>query len=160
MEYPPHKLNDLLSYNPETGDLTWKRRSVRSFKKPSAAISWNGQWVGKTAFRCVNPRGQRCGGIAGKTYLAHRVVWAIVHGVWAKHPFSFANGDASDLRLANIVPHPEDTYMSKSVRYGYLVRYHKGKDRWVAQYRHDGRVLSAGSHKTREEAIEAAMKAR
>lgn len=46
--------------------------------------------------------GYKCGRIDRKTYLAHRVIWMLVHGEWPEHEIDHINGDKTDNRLVNL----------------------------------------------------------
>lgn len=92
------RLNNILSYDPETGNLYWKFREDR--KK-----NWNTTYANKIA-GCVylNNMGARYVSIRidNKIYLAHRVIWKMVNG---KDPdcIDHLNGDGTDNRISNIV---------------------------------------------------------
>lgn len=77
----------LLRYNPETGELFWKRRPVEMFadgpkqSQLQNANAWNGRYAGKLAF--TSPKsGYRIGSILTVAILAHRVIWLIMTGSW------------------------------------------------------------------------------
>jgi hypothetical protein len=150
-------LNNILSYDPETGELHWRRREDRS-------KAWNTRYSEKAAgCRYVNSTGARYVSINidGRVYLAHRIIWKIVNGA---DPIAIdhINGDGQDNRLHNI----RSTSLSNNQRNkrrhrnnksGYCgVFYDRSKDRWSAYIRNNGR--GAVRFKTKEEAILARKK--
>jgi hypothetical protein len=88
----PEVLREYLRYDANTGRLFW---NVRKNKQ------WNTRFANKEAFTRVNVNGYRCGKIAGTNQLAHRVIWAMVNGVWPLQ-IDHANGQRTDNRLQNL----------------------------------------------------------
>lgn len=98
----PETLRKLLSYDPDTGLLTWKRRPIEMFATDRAGKIWNTRFCGKPAFKTDHNAGYRQGKISDKAYLAHRVAYAIHHGAWPASQIDHINGDRSDNRIANL----------------------------------------------------------
>ena len=100
-------LRDLLSYDPDTGNFRWKRRTpdmfsagVRTAKQK--CVMWNNRHAGKDAFTSVDGRGRLQGRIWAATYRAHRVAWALHYGEWPLMEIDHINGDHTDNRIANL----------------------------------------------------------
>jgi len=103
----PETLKKILSYNPNTGVLTWKPRDSSFFKarKESSEYSakkWNACWAGKPALASKNNQGYKIGAIFHKRYRAHRVIWAMVFGEWPSGEIDHINGNPSDNRIKNL----------------------------------------------------------
>ena len=101
-------LRQVLSYNPETGVLTWKRRSDASFlprdgRTPShIANAWNAAFCGREAFTSAAKNRYLRGAVNGITLYAHRVAWAIYYGEWPEFDIDHINGIRGDNRIANL----------------------------------------------------------
>ena len=83
------KMNELLSYNPDTGIFTWKVRVGQ--RVAAGAIAGTLLDHGYIAIR-VNGRG----------YRAHRLAWQAVHGEWPEQEIDHINGIRSDNRICNL----------------------------------------------------------
>lgn len=84
------RLKELMYYNPETGELTWLRKSHKnsSIKPGDPVGSVNGQ-------NYLQSR------VDGKWYRVHRLCWFWVHGEWPDI-IDHVNGNRQDNRLENL----------------------------------------------------------
>ena len=158
-EMDPSLLRQLLTYEPETGKLYWCERPRGMFKSDRSCRSWNTRFAGNEAFT-AKLTGYHQGAVLGGRFLAHRVIWAMVHGEWPNE-IDHINGDRADNRLVNLrsVSHSENgrnqrpptTNTSGVVG----VRRHGGAGVWRACIRVSGRNKHLGSFKSMEDAIRA-----
>lgn len=84
------RLREVLHYDPETGVFTWKETLSRRAPAGSRA----------GAHRAL--KGYTPLGVLGVRYLAHRLAWFYVHGVWPPEDLDHINRDRSDNRIANL----------------------------------------------------------
>ena len=102
----PDLLRSLLICDPEMGDLFWKSRPIEMFSGGyfSAAANckkWNTRFAEKRAFTTMGDDGYLHGRILYDRYLAHRVIWVIVHGQWPDE-IDHINGIRDDNRILNL----------------------------------------------------------
>lgn len=90
----PYDLVKIFEYDHDTGSLTWLPRDGQTM--------FNGKYANRPALDCPHADGYRHGKIGGTVVLAHRVIWALVHGEWPATDIDHINGDRSDNRLSNL----------------------------------------------------------
>ena len=161
----PDTFRRLLRYEPETGKLYWRSRTIDLCTSENAMKGFNTQFAGKEAFTADNGEGYRCSCIRGRQFKAHRVIWAIVHGKWPKDQIDHINGDRSDNRLCNLreVTNAQNQWNRKPSA-GCISR-HKGvtfirrTKRWQARIVVNGKRQSLGVFPTESAARDAYSKA-
>lgn len=161
----PAELRSLLRYEPETGKLYWLPRLPSDFEdgKYSAETickRWNKRYAGQEAFTARHALGYHVGTIHSKQYLAHRVIWALVHGEWPPHEIDHIDGDPSNNKLVNLrsVTHGENHRNQKRPcrnSTGYMGVSHWLNGSYVARIGVDYKLLHLGYFKTAEEAYAA-----
>lgn len=82
-------LRSILSYDPQTGLFTWIKQ-----------VGTQGI-IGRVAGSSIT-KGYRSIKIAGVRYMAHRLAWLYVHGIWPADQIDHINGCTSDNRMANL----------------------------------------------------------
>jgi hypothetical protein len=82
-------LNEVLSYNPETGVLKWKK--TLSMRAQSGSIAGSKMSIGYIQI-----------GINGIDYYAHRIAWFMTHGKWPENQIDHINLKRDDNRIKNL----------------------------------------------------------
>jgi hypothetical protein len=85
----PDQIRTLLDLNVETGELRWTSAAAqgRLTQRIAGSKAGNGYWQIKTGKVC---------------YLAHRIVWAIVHGEWSEKDIDHIDGNRANNALSNL----------------------------------------------------------
>lgn len=95
---PVEELRKLLSYDPETGVLTWRYRE-------HARTEWNNRYAGTVA-GTIHVKGQIQVRITvdGRPsyYNAHRIAWAIMTGEWPPHIVDHRNNNPAKNEWSNL----------------------------------------------------------
>lgn len=162
----PEELRKILEYNPATGKLFWRERSVEFFNdgKQSAqhnCAAWNGRFANKEAFTADHNEGYRQGRIFSRVYLAHRVIWAMVYGEWPEEQIDHINGVRDDNRIENLraVTNQENgknKKLSKNNTSGVIgVYWYKPTRKWRAEIKINNRRVHLGLFTKKDDAIAA-----
>ena len=91
----PEYLRKRLRYCPETGKLFWRDNH-------EAPRNWNTKHANTEAFTTFHPGGYRAGRINNRSFLAHRVIWAIVNGEWPKFEIDHIDHIRHNNRIDNL----------------------------------------------------------
>lgn len=156
-------VSQLLSYDPETGVLTWKERPREMFTSERIFLSWNAKNAHKKA------------GTLNKGYVilalwctgkplhlsAHRVAWLLHTGSWPELHLDHINGDRQDNRIENLrqvtpAENSRNMHMHSRNTSGHSGVYTDKKcvnRPWLATIQVDGKPHYLGSYVTKEEAI-------
>lgn len=155
-------LRSILSYNADTGVLTWKSRPGASTSDRCFNAQFAGKPVGSRSKRhlmaCVkSPEHGK------QRYLAHRVIWKIVTGDEPPPLLDHRNGDGTDNRWVNLRAATDsqnlcNTPLSGRNTSGFKgVTYNKQIGRWVGAVVKDYESHFAGCFDTAEQANAAVM---
>ena len=158
----PKLLRKLLRYDPETGKLYWKERSLAHFRNSRDQKIWNTRFAGSEALYS-DIYGYRQGRILGRSYRAHRVIWAIAYGKWPDGEIDHVNGDRSDNRISNlrsVTRSANSKNLKRPVNNtsGFIGVSRSGK-KWRAHIKVTGRYVHIGTFDTKELAVKARSEA-
>ena len=157
----PEILRKLLRYEPDTGKLFWQERERDMFNSNRAQSSWNKRFSEKQAFNILTNLGYLGGHLLGKTYKAHRVIWAIEMGKWPPQEIDHIDGDKTNnkmcnLRLANRSQNNANTVSRKNSSSKYLgVHFVNRNKKWCAAIRKDRKTNFSGYFECEIEAAKA-----
>jgi hypothetical protein len=141
-------LNSILSYDKESGVLSWKNRT---FDSPFANF-WNKRYAGKPV-TTISSAGYLFVGINKSKYLAHRVIWKMTTGQDALI-VDHINRNRLDNRLCNLREASTSLSMHNKNHNG--CRLPQGvqpnKSRFMARISNKGKSFYLGTYATPEEA--------
>lgn len=158
------RLRRLLTCDPNTGQLFWRERPAWMFRdtegrtKTSACRMWNGRYAGKEAFTAVNAAGYRVGGLDGRNWLAHRIIWAMSVGSDPEIEIDHINGVPDDnrvenLRLARRVDNARNVRVGARNTSGFKgVSWNRSCMKWSAHIRAGGKSKYLGLFESAEDA--------
>lgn len=137
------RLKELVLYDPTTGVFT--RRVSRGPAK-AGTVATHPHNEGYLRFK-----------IDGTNYLAHRLAWLYMHGVWPQATIDHKNGSRADNRWANLreatLSENAQNKTTPSGQNPYLgVTWHAGGAKWKAAIKHKGRDVYLGVYASAEEA--------
>ena len=140
-------LQDLLSYDPDTGAFVWKVNLSRVAK------------VGSLAATKPGSAGYARIGINGARYLAHRLAWLYVHGFWPIEDVDHINRNRMDncisnLRLASRSQNLQNTVLRSATTSGHKgVYWNRRARKWQAHIKANGAYHYLGVHKNLMDAV-------
>lgn len=156
----------LMECDASRGILTWKPRAPDQFKggedcptKPW--VTWNSRYAGTAALNAVDGSGYLHGQVKGQRVVAHRVIWAMAHGVWPTNDIDHIDGNKQNNAVGNLrdvtrAENLRNTPRRKDNSSGITgVRLHKASGRWTAEIQKDGVREHLGYFDTIEEAAAA-----
>jgi hypothetical protein len=96
-EIPLDQLKSVLRYEPWTGLLFWLPRPIRA----STDKTWNERFADQVA-GSTRSDGYIIVTIFNKSFLAHRLCWALHYGEWPQQLIEQRDGDRANNRIANL----------------------------------------------------------
>lgn len=147
MSLTRERLSALLDYNPDTGQFM-NRVSRRRVAAGSIAGT-------------VNARGYRLIAVDCRRYLAHRLAWYYMTGVWPRFEIDHRDGDTSNNRWRNLreatrAQNQRNVRKHRDNRSGFKgVSRDKRTEKWLAKITFEGRPRRIGLFNTPEEAAAA-----
>ncbi len=139
------RINELFSYDPESGVLRWRVSPARNVKAGAVA-------------GCPDSCGYLVVQLDGKRLKVHRVIWLLQTGEWPEAEIDHINGIRDDNRFANLRQATRQENKCNSLKHanntsGYKgVHWDKGTRKWRAQVYEGGKKFHLGLFETPEEA--------
>ena len=151
-ELTQSQLKELLHYDPDTGDFTWK---VKNNKRIS---------IGAVA-GCLSPNGYIVIGLNGKLYSSHRLAFLYMTGHIPKDQIDHINHDKGDNRWSNLrectqSQNGANRKLSINNTSGYKgVHWNKPAKKWIVQIKFNNNKKHLGYFDCKHEAALAYNKA-
>lgn len=140
----PELLRKLLRYEPETGKLFWLPRPREFFVTTNQFKTWNSRYANKEGFTAINCNGYFSGCFLGRSFLAHRLIWAMQTGKWPKFHLDHIdrnrqNNKCENLREANSTQNSVNKTSKINATSKYLgVSWRPNQNKWYAAIRKNG----------------------
>lgn len=157
-------LNECFSYDAESGFLSWKSRPIHHHKDEHYRKIWHARFYGKRA-GWLGKNGYYYLTIDNRHYLAHRIVWALMHGCLPCGVIDHIDGNPlnnrpENLRDVDFSVNMKNLPTPKNNNSGVCgVQWHKKSGKWMARIRCDGVVHYLGIYSTLDEASAARKEA-
>lgn len=142
-------LCEAFSYDPATGDLTWRERPVHHFVDADYQRRFTARYYGIAA-GSRDRRGYLLISLNHRKYWVHRICWAIHTGRWPEHFIDHINGIRHDNRAENLRDVPQlingkGAVKSKNNTSGYTgVGWRQKGNKWLAYITVRGRRIHLG----------------
>jgi HNH endonuclease len=147
-------LRAALSYNQETGALTWVTPTSNRVRPGDPAGA-------------INKHGYYRLGFGNRDYQAHRIAWALHYGAWPVGVVDHIDGNPSNNRISNLrdVSIQINMQNRRAATRGSLsgllgAHLHRQSGLWHAVIKTSGKATSLGYHKTPEAAHAAYVEAK
>lgn len=160
---PAAILRKIFDYDPETGQLFWKARTLDMFPETKRraewmCAAWNTRHAHKPALTHTTEKGYRRGQLRGRLVMAHRVIWKMMYDT-EPNEVDHINGNKSDNRIVNLrsatrQENVRNTRLRHDNKTGVHGVYVEGK-KWVAYIRDGKQSIRLGLFSTIQEATEA-----
>ena len=153
----------LLSYDENSGRLTWKSRPLEMFKSVGAAKTWNTRYAGKDAGTIVGHKSGKYTQyinviVRPNVYKAHRVIWLMQTGEWPEGHIDHIDGNGlnnawSNLREATTSQNAMNQKVRSDSTSGIKgVSYDKRRDMWYVYIDVNKKRKHLGRYETMQEA--------
>ena len=160
-------LEKLVSYDPDTGILRWKERSLESCASERSMKAFNTTYAGKEAGSISNSHTEMVNGyykrkccLNKENYLAHRIAWALHYKQWPSDSIDHINGNTLDnrienLREANHIVNGKNKTRPSNNTSGFMGVSRTNNGKWYACVRLNGKTKSLGKFSNIEDAVAA-----
>lgn len=163
-DIPIEIIRDAISYDAESGELTWKIRKESDFCNSRGVWVFNSMYFGKPPSIKLNERGYPTLKIFGIRVAVHRLAWILFYG---KFPLNIdhISGDKSDNRISNLrdvsqLENSRNSGLSKNNKSGFNgVGWRKIYKKWYARIKVKGKTIHLGQFNSIDDAIAARVAA-
>lgn len=138
----------LLDYEPDTGILTWKKRTSEMYSEAKYPLNraslWNNTHAGQP-LTYVDKNGYIVTTIFYRFCKGHRLAWLWMTGEWPKDQIDHINGDRADNRWVNLractqAENQQNVGLTRRNTSGFMgVTWHPTEKKWQASIRAAGR---------------------
>lgn len=154
-------LKECVSYDRQTGILTWKVRPASHFKSAGRYLTFKARFAGKQAGWVNNNKGNkyRMIQIDDKSFCQHTLIWLYIHGEMPKFQIDHISGDSLDNRPENLRDvHQKDNSRNRKIpncnKSGVMgVHWRKQSNAWHAQIQSDGKKMHLGLFDSFDDAV-------
>lgn len=140
---PAERLHQLFEYKPETGELIWR------YRDNDVGSPFNKLRAGKVAGCVRSGYVVICLSEIKGSVLAHRAIWAMLHGSWPEFDIDHFDKDSTNNRPENLRPATHGQNMCNRGMVGPIpykgVGYRKNRDRYIARITIKGKTKRLGS---------------
>lgn len=160
-------LNELISYDPVTGNCHWKERDVKWFEdgkypKEREWKRWNSRH-GLKHISTLDKTGYIKVDLFGSSYLLHRIIWLYMTGEWPDQVDHIdgnrSNNSWDNLRSVTIAENNRNAKIRKDNKSGVCGVYFKKRlNKWISSISIDGKTKHIGCYDSLEEAEESRIK--
>lgn len=153
-------LQDRFSYDPKSGELTWKTRPRHHFQSSMVWKTWNTKWAGKKV-GSVDSKGHGRLLVKGKPTGVHRVCWKLYYGHDPVNDIDHIDHNPLNNRIDNLrdVTHRENCRnlkLNRNNKSGHMGVFWIAKlGKWQAKIRDNYKDVNLGFYLTLDEAISA-----
>lgn len=157
-------LQELLSYDLQTGLLHWKERSRSLFTDDKSHKTWNTRYANKEAFTAVNSKGYRIGGINDTIYSAARIIYKLVHDIDAIQ-IDHSDGNRANNRITNLenvtgLMNQKNMKTPITNTSGHIgVTWDASRNKWAARIKVNSRHINLGRYAEFNDAVAARKQA-
>jgi hypothetical protein len=158
------QLHQIIDYNSDTGEFTWRERKEDFPSSISAIKAFNKVHAGNLVYQDPH-KGYHRMELLGRRYRSHRVAWAMHYGDWPSNNIDHINGTKTDNRISNlrVVAQLENARNARRPAHNMSgvvgVSWDKYNFKWVAEIGVNHKTVRLGRFKDFDDAVKARKEA-